>query len=153
MADETVQASPSEEATDGAEEDAGGGSSRDPARCSEHGLVHPEARPWLPKQESEDLAPHPYCIECGEVMGLGKAGGLDKGDLVNLVSRLEDRLEDAGHVVTEAQKRLIFKRIREDDIDDPFGFTRTRQLALVTEIASTYLGIPEEVVHSYLRTA
>jgi hypothetical protein len=125
----------------------------DPARCSEHGLVHPEARPWLPKQESEDLAPHPYCTECGKVMGIGKAGGLDHGDLVNLVSDLEAKLEDAGHVVTEAQKRLIFKRIREDEIDDPFGFTRDTQLALVSEIASTYLGLPEETVASYIERA
>lgn len=125
----------------------------DPTRCSEHGLVHPEARPWLPKQDNHDLAPHPYCTECGEVMGIGKAGGLDRGDLVNLVSRLEDRLESAGHVVTEAQKRLIFKKIREDDVDDPFGFTRDRQLAVVTEIASDYLGLPEETIASYLRTA
>jgi len=128
-------------------------SSSDPARCSEHGLVHPEGRPWLPKQGSEDLAPHPYCTECGKVMGIGKAGGLDHGDLVNLVSDLEAKLEDAGHVVTEAQKRLIFKRIREDEIDDPFGFTRDTQLALVSEIASTYLGLPEETVASYIERA
>lgn len=141
-----------ETATD-AEDEQGSASSTDPARCSEHGLVHPDARPWLPKQESEDLAPHPYCTECGEVMGIGRAGGLDRGDLVNLVSDLEDELEAAGHVVTEAQKRLIFQRIREDEIDDPFGFTRNRQLSLVSEIASTYLGIPEQVVRSYLRSA
>lgn len=140
-----------EKGPDATDEHAEGGlSSTDPRFCREHGLSHPDDRPWLPKQDNEDLAPHPYCTECGEVMGIGRAGGLDRGDLVNLVGRLERRLEGAGHVVTEAQKRLIFKKIRENDVDDPFGFTRDTQLAIVSEIASTYLGIPEDVVASYL---
>jgi hypothetical protein len=131
-----------------------GNTSHDPARCSEHGLVHPEGRPWLPKQDdANDLAPHPYCTECGEVMGIGRAGGLEMGDLVNLVSQLADRLESAGHVVTDAQKRMIFRKIREDDVDDAFGFTRDRQLAVVAEIASTYLGLPEETLASYIERA
>lgn len=127
--------------------------SSDPARCRDHGLVHPQGRPWLPKQETNDLAPHPYCTECGEVMGLGRAGGLDRGGLVNLVSRLEEDLERAGHTVTEAQKRLILKRIDEHGVADPFGFTRDTQLSRVSEIASTYLGIPADVLLSYLRSA
>jgi hypothetical protein len=124
----------------------------DPAICRDHGLVHPDSRPWLPKQENQDLAPHPYCTECGEVMGIGKAGGLDKGDLVNLVSQLETRLDRAGHVVTEAQKRLILQKISEKDLDDPFGFTRDTQLSHVCQIASTYLGIPEATIMSYVRS-
>lgn len=155
-ATEPSQAQPrtGEQARDNGHEDGyeDGLSSNDPTRCRDHGLVHPEGRPWLPKQDNEDLAPHPYCTECGEVMGLGRAGGLDRGDLVNLISRLEDDLERAGHTVTEAQKRLIFKRIQEDNVDDPFGFTLDTQLSLVAEIASSYLGIPETVVGSYLRS-
>lgn len=127
--------------------------STDPDRCRDHGLVHPDGREWLPKQDDEDLAPHPYCTECGEVMGLGRAGGLDRGDLVNLLSRVEKRLEEGGHTVTEAQKRLIFKRIDEENLDDPFGFTRDNQLSNVAEIASAYLGIPEDVFLSYVRSA
>lgn len=153
--EQTVDRVPADaEAEDENEEEEGdegsGLRSTDPAVCRDHGLVHPEGRPWLPKQEDKDLAPHPYCTECGQVMGLGRAGGLDRGDLANLLGELERKLERAGHVVTDVQKRLIFQKIREDDIDDPFGFTRETQLALVSRIASRYLGIPEGVVGSYL---
>lgn len=153
-----TEGTPSDEADPEASEEADDGDglplrSSDPAVCRDHGLVHPDGRDWLPKQDDEDLAPHPYCTSCGEVMGLGRAGGLDKGDLVNLISRVETRLEQAGHTVTEAQKRLIFKRIDEDNLDDPFGFTRDTQLAHIAEIASGYLGIPEDVFLSYARTS
>lgn len=144
------------DAHEGAPEDGGQEDrslrSTDPAECRDHGLVHPEGRPWLPKQDDEDLAPHPYCTSCGEVMGIGRAGGLDRGDLVNLFSELESRLERAGHTVTDVQKRLIFKRIDEEDLDDPFGFTRDTQLEQVTEIASGFLGIPQDVLLSYVRS-
>lgn len=122
----------------------------DPVRCEEHGLIHPEARPWLPKQERGDLAPHPYCPECGEVKALGGRTGLDKGGLVNLVSQLEKDLEREGHVVTDVQKRLLMKRITERDLDDAYGFTRNRQLELVAEMAGEILGLPTNVVRSYL---
>lgn len=150
----TEAATPSEP-TDGSGGEAGDEDeglplrSNDPAECRDHGLVHPDGREWLPKQDDEDLAPHPYCTECGEVMGLGRAGGLDRGDLVNLFSRVEDRLEENGHTVTDAQRRLIFKQIDEQNLDDPFGFTKDNQLSNIAEVAAGYLGIPEDVFLSY----
>lgn len=125
----------------------------DPARCPEHGTIHPDDRPWLPKLEKGDLAPHPYCPDCGEVKALGGQKGLDRGGLVNLIADLERLLEREGHTVTDVQKRLIFNRITDKGLDDAYGFTRKHQLSLVAEIAGEILGLPETVVMSYLRSA
>lgn len=119
--------------------------------CEEHGEIHPDERPWLPKLERGDLAPHPYCPECGEVEARGPSG-LDRGGLVNLISRLEDLLEREGHVVTEAQKRIILKRLTEAGADDGYGLTRKRQLTIVAQVAGTILGITETALMSYLRS-
>lgn len=136
------------------EEDAEAASSepqrRDPFLCPEHGEVHPDERPWLPKLEKGDLAPHAYCPDCGQVQGKGPKRGLDRGGLVNKISRLAELLERDGYVCTQAQKRLIFKRIDEKDLDDAYGLTRGTQMLLVTEITSEILGVPESVIHAYL---
>lgn len=131
--------------------DTANGHAPDPRTCQEHGEIHREERPWLPKQIKGDLAPHPYCPECGEVKAIGGRKGLDQGGLVNLVARLEKDLERDGHVVTDVQKRLLMKRIRDEELDDAYGFTRSRQLELVAEMASKILGLPTTVVASYLR--
>ncbi len=59
-------------------------------------------------------------------------------------------LEREGYVCTEAQRRLIFKRIIAEELDDAYGFTLDRQLVIVSGIASEVLGLPENVVLSYL---
>ncbi len=123
---------------------------RDPFVCPEHGTVHPDDRPWLPKLEKGDLAPHAYCPDCGQVQGRGAKRGLDRGGLVNRISRLETMLERDGYVCTQAQKRLIFQRIDKQDLDDAYGLTRGTQMLLVTEIASEILGVPPTVIHAYL---
>jgi hypothetical protein len=123
----------------------------DPWTCPEHGRVHPDERPWLPKLEDGDLAPHQVCPDCGEVEGRGRRSGLDRGGLVNRISRLEEMLDRDGYVFTEAQKRVIFKRIEERDLDDGYGFTRERQLDEVAEVVGDVIGLPRNVVDSYLR--
>lgn len=121
-----------------------------PFQCPEHGTVHPDDRPWLPKLERGDLAPHHYCPECGQVEGRGGRQGLDRGGWANRLARLKELLEREGYVCTEAQRRLIFKRILADDLDDAYGFTLERQLVIVSGIASEILALPENVVLSYL---
>lgn len=124
-----------------------------PVECPEHGTVHPDDRPWLPKLDDGDLAPHHYCPDCGKVQGRGRRDGLDRGGLANRIARLQELLDREGYVFTEAQKRIVFKRIDEQDLDDGYGFTRDRQLELVAELVGEVVGLPRTVVDSYLRNA
>lgn len=117
--------------------------------CEEHGVIHHEDRPWLPKMERGDLAPHDYCPDCGEVKARGRPA-LDKGGIVNLIADATKKLEDAGHKVTSVQKRLIMQRIEEAGADDAYGLTKDKQLAMVAQIAGPLLGIPEAVMKTYL---
>lgn len=121
--------------------------------CEEHADAPVDDRPWLPKQDRGDLAPHPFCPDCGEVQAVDGPPALDRGGLVNLISRLEELLEREGHVVTEVQKRILMKRLVEAGADDGFGLTRKRQLVMIAQTAEEILGLPETVVYSYLRTA
>lgn len=125
----------------------------DPVECPEHGTVHPDERPWLPKLDDGDLAPHHYCPDCGKVQGRGRRDGLDRGGLANRIARLQELLDREGYVFTEAQKRIVFKRIDEQDLDDGYGFTRDRQLELVAELIGDVVGLPRTVVDSYLRNS
>lgn len=129
----------------------GGEGAGDPMECPEHGTVHPDERPWLPKLDDGDLAPHHYCPDCGTVEGRGRQDGLDRGGLANMIARLEELLDREGYVFTEVQKRIIFKRIEEQDLDDGYGFTRERQLEQLGEIVGDVIGLPKNVVDSYLR--
>lgn len=103
-------------------------------------------------QDSSALAPHPYCDGCGLVRYVGSRRAMDLGGLANLLARLEIHLRRNGRKVTEAQRRLITRELATYSIDDTFALSRAGQLQIVAEVAARRLGLPTEVLASYLRS-
>lgn len=135
------------EATEGPR-DAGGA----PGIGQDHDVAAPEHWPWLPTQDDDGLARHPYCEECGAIKAIGRDAGLDFGTLVNILSTLERRLRDHGHRVTEAQHRLILKRLRIHEADDGFAMPRSGQLDQLAEAVATYTGLDQDHVRALMRS-
>lgn len=119
------------------------------ALAQRHRVAPRQDWPWLPVQERGTLAAHPYCERCGLVRLVGGQRALDLGGLANLIARLELRLRE-GRKVTEAQRRLIVKRLEAQDAVDGFGLSRRAQYGIVAEVVGRYTGLPEDVVLSYL---
>jgi hypothetical protein len=63
---------------------------------------------------------------------------LDRGDVVNLMARLRDRLDADGRKVTVVQNRLIMERIQAAGIHQAQGINPGQQ---VEEIASIVAGV------------
>jgi hypothetical protein len=117
-----------------------------------HRLAEPSKWPWLPTQGNGVLAQHPWCKDCGLVKTVGAERARDFGGLVNLLGALQRRLEEHGYRVTEAQKRLIVKKLRELEADDTFALTRVSQERALTQVVSRYLGLTPETVDTYLHS-
>lgn len=128
------------------------GGATDRGDADRHQVAAPEKWPWLPTQEDQGLAKHPYCEECGSVKALGSESGLKFGTIVNIVGRLRRRLRDLGHTVTEAQQRLILQRLRVEDADDRFAIPRSGQLRLIVEAVHDHTELDEDLIRDVLRS-
>lgn len=117
-----------------------------------HTLAPASAWPWLPTVEHGHLAQHPYCENCGSVKYVGSSRPLRKGGIVNLASRLAERLAEEGRKVSEAQFRLIVRRLVALRADDGFLYSRQAQDRLVADAFATYTGLDRDVLASYLRS-
>ena len=120
--------------------------------AARHKMAPRTAWPWLPTLEHQHLAAHPYCAQCGGVKYTGSMRAAPLGGLVNQASRLRDLLRAQGRKVTEAQFRLIVKRLEALEADDTFLHSRRTQERLLLESFSTYTRIDPETLASYLRS-
>lgn len=116
-----------------------------------HTLAQRGDWPWLPTLDHGTLAPHPWCVECGRVAAVGSARALDLGGLLNLLGRLTERLRREGYKLTEAQRRLIVKRLEALEADDRFGLTREAQQRMVSEVVASHVRTQPAIVQSYVR--
>lgn len=116
-----------------------------------HAVADRDTWPWLPTQEHTHLAPHPFCKDCGGVKYVGSTRALPMGGLTNLASRLARDLGAQGRKVTEAQIRLIMKRLHEAGASDGFVHSRATQERLLLETFRSYTGLDEGVLVSFLR--
>jgi hypothetical protein len=98
---------------------------------------------WLPllKGKSElTLAPHPYCERCGLVRNIGPDRPRKLGYYTDVLNALEEHLENehkkgGKHKLIEAQKRLIVKRMQEDELfQDLYGVLASSQEERFIEI-------------------
>ncbi|MGQ0534484.1 MAG: hypothetical protein ACT4PT_00220 [Methanobacteriota archaeon] len=117
-----------------------------------HHVAHSKEWPWLPVQDLNVLAPHPFCVDCGLVKPIGKARAVDLGGLANLLSRMERELRAIGLKVTEAQRRLLMKRLEALDAGDAFGLSKESQIRMVAACAASVLGRSEDQLQSLLRS-
>lgn len=118
----------------------------------EHALAARDAWPWLPTREHRHLAVHPYCASCGGVKYVGSLGALPLGGLINLAAALRTKLQAQGRKVSEAQMRLIFRRLREAQASDRFTHSRATQEALLLDAFSHFTRLEPAVLASYLRS-
>lgn len=116
-----------------------------------HVLADHDHWPWLPTPDHGHLAQHPYCEGCGGVRYLGSLRPLKMGALVNLATRLADRVRADGRKVTEAQFRLIMKQLTTDHADDTFVVSRPMQERILVASFSRCTGLDAATVQSYLR--
>lgn len=89
--------------------------------------------------------------------GVSASGAsLDRGDIVNLLGRLRDRLQEQGDKITVVQNRLIMKRVEAAGItgEHPHGegVGRTeQQLARIAEIAAEVVPVGAGTLEEELR--
>lgn len=105
---------------------------------------------WLPLGSSQTLSAHPWCKKCGTVKHLGGPRAQDMGGLANRLSRLFDVMRTNGIHVTQAQRRLIMKRIETLVLDDRFALSRLQQEHGLVPIVSVYTGVSEAAVERFL---
>jgi hypothetical protein len=117
-----------------------------------HRVAHRHDWPWLPTQEHHHLALHPYCVECGAVKYVGSMKPRPMGGLVNTASRLADAIEAQGHRVTEAQMRLIVKRLQKEGAADQFLQSRGNQERILLDTFSKYTGLHPDTLATFLRS-
>lgn len=115
-----------------------------------HVVAERAAWPWLPSDGTSMLAPHPFCVHCGQVRAVGGGRALDRGGLVNLLANLDRRLRDHDLRLTEVQRRLVMQRLLAAEADDAFGLNRVRQRAMVAHAVARVTGLQPDVVASYV---
>lgn len=116
----------------------------------EHRIADKQDWPHLPVRRGGAVAAHPYCAECGMVKSIGADRALDHGGLMNRLARLRERLQDSGYVFTDVQKRLVVRRLEDQDAGDAFVRDRASQDVLVAEAVGRALGVPPRVIATYL---
>lgn len=141
LADEAPRAGPAAPAP-GADRKAG----------SSHVLAERRAWPWLPTLEHQHLAPHPYCEGCGGVKYVGSLRALPMGRLTELASRLRWVLTANGRKVSDAQLRLIVRRLEESGAYDGFVQSWPTQERLLLEAFAAYTGMDIATLATYLRS-
>lgn len=118
-----------------------------------HAVATPDRWPWLPTHDANVLARHPYCERCGAVKVLGREAGVKFGTLVNILAKLKRRLaQHDGAKVTEAQQRLILKRLKAEQADDRFAVPRSGQLDLLARAVADSTGLDADHVRAVLRS-
>lgn len=124
-----------------------------PAPDRRHAVAAPDRWPWLPTHDANVLARHPYCERCGAVKVLGREAGVKFGTLVNILAKLKRRLaQHDGAKVTEAQQRLILKRLKAEQADDRFAVPRSGQLDLLARAVADSTGLDADHVRAVLRS-
>ncbi len=120
------------------------------AGCPVHSVAHRETWPWLPTSGKGVLAPHPWCEKCGVVKVVGAPSAMPIGSVVNLLSRLDRRLREEGRRITEAQMRLILRRVQSSGVVDTFSASRDAQMAVIEGAVSDVLRFQPTTVRAYL---
>lgn len=119
----------------------------------DHVLAPRDAWPWLPTQEHRHLAIHPYCAACGGVKYVGSTRALPLGGLANLAAHLRATLGRQGRKVTEAQMRLIMKRLQRAEASDTFTQGRATQERLLLQAFAAYTSLDETTLATYLHSS
>lgn len=132
-----------------AEERPGDEAAHEPQGC-EHQNAPPRSWPWFPTQNHGHLEKHPWCRKCGQVAAVGGERALNYGGLVNELALIERRLAQGGRRLTEAQKRLILRHLRELNATDRYALTRTAQARLFYQTIERYTGLTPAVLESYI---
>jgi hypothetical protein len=83
---------------------------------------------------------------------VGAERGRDLGGLANLIGTLDRRMRQDGLPITEAQRRLIMRKLVALEADDGFSLTKERQLEILSDVVAGYLRVRPEVVRSYARS-
>lgn len=117
-----------------------------------HSVAPPTEWPWLPTHDDSGLAKHPYCEDCGQVKTIGRESGLKMGTLTNLLGKVKRQLGDEGDRITEAQSRLILKKLRQEGGDDGFAVPRSTQIELLAEAVEDYTSLEARHVKAVLRS-
>lgn len=139
MADGTVQRGRDAEASEPAAPAPADDPPSDPG--PDHAVAAPEHWPWLPKLDDGTLDKHPFCLECGAVQVVGRQRGVKLGALLNRLAYLDKRLRRTGRKLTEAQRRLVVKRLEAAGADDAFAMSRAAQDELLKESVVQVTGL------------
>lgn len=106
-----------------------------------------EGNDWLPllKNRKKDLlALHPYCDRCGLVRNIGPDRAKKLGHYVEVLSEIERYLRHESKKggrgkLTESQKRLVVKKMEEDEIfKDLYGTISPAQEDRFVDIVLEY---------------
>lgn len=115
-----------------------------------HRIAAPSTWPWLPTRKGGPMVQHPFCEVCGLIKAIGSERPLKQGGIVNLVAALSERFTATGRKVTEAQRRLINKKLTALQVEDTFAYTRASQLAVFVQVFGDYTGVPKDIVVSHM---
>jgi hypothetical protein len=117
-----------------------------------HETAEPRSWPWLPTVDDNHLAPHPYCSHCGFVKYVGSFRAVPLGGLVNMASALAERARQMGRTITQAQMRLIIKRLQSTGANDTFTLSKPVQERLLIDAFSNCTGLGKPWLENLLRS-
>ena len=119
-------------------------------RCA-HRIAPGTEWPWLPTHTRGHLARHPWCTQCGSIAAVGGERARDLGGLVNEIARICAALAVGGIKVTEAQRRLMTRRLAALDAHDRFAFDRDTQERTLLGVVSEFTGLAPDTIATYAR--
>ena len=128
----------------------------DPAPKAErkprHNVVPAHEWAWLPNEFDGTLQKHAFCADCGQVRPSRRGRVMDMGGIANLLGRFYRALSRQGRHVTEAERRLVTRRIEAFEADDDFALSQDHQMTLLSSLVAAQLGMTAPSVESYLRS-
>jgi hypothetical protein len=116
-------------------------------RCVHRG----SGKVWLPRLDNSITVPHPVCGRCGSVKNVTSDRGRGLGYYVNVLYEIKRYLEKRRGKLTEAQIRLITKRLEEvDGFEDVYWIRGSTQKSMFTRAVTEYTGLSCSFVESFL---
>jgi len=116
-------------------------------RCSHRD----SGKDWFPRLDNKISSPHPVCGGCGAVKNIGDRGK-KLGYYVNTLYEIKEYLEERKKgKITEAQVRLITKRLEKvEGFEDVYWFRRSTQKDIFVEAVNRYTGLSPSFIESFL---
>ena len=106
-------------------------------------------RDWM-KMQNGVIKLHPYCDECGVLKNVSSDKGKKIGYFVNALSKLKKILGNRGYKISDAQIRLIMKELTENEIEDTWWMTFSKQKEIFVRITKKYIRVSQDLLESVI---